>query len=349
MSKNEDLVVVTGASGYLAGHCILQLLERGYRVRGTLRSLKRTAEVREWLVRARGGIDPFGALSFVEARLTEAQSWDTAFQEARYVLHLASPLPSSEPKDPDTLIRPACEGTLNVMRAASANAVERVVQTSSSAAVMYGNDSPSGQIFTEVTWSNSDHPDNSSYSRSKTLAERLAWAELPKLARAIEWVSIQPGLILGPVLDSDASASVQVIDMLMKGDVPGLPRLGYSVVDVRDLADLHIRAMLDPKAAGQRYLATPSFLSMAEMAHILKSSLGAAAKRVPTRKLPDAVLRFLGLFDSAVRGQLFELGKERRGSSKKAMTELGWIARPVEQTILDTATSLAVVGGLKRN
>ena len=342
-----DCVVVTGASGYLAGHCVLQLLARGYHVRGTLRSAKRAGEVRQWLARARGA-DPGDALSFVEAELTEPAGWKAAMEGARYVLHTASPIPPTQPKDPDMLIRPAREGTLHVMRAASAATVQRVVQTSSAVAIMYGCDDPNGRVFTEETWSNPDHHDNSPYSRSKTLAEQAAWAELPKLARPIEWVAIQPGLILGPVLARDASATVQIIDMLMKGELPGLPRFAYSVVDVRDLADLHIRAMLNPHAAGQRYLGTSSFVSMPDMARILKNGLGAEAKKVPTRGLPDWLVRIVGLFDPAVRGQLFELGKERRGSSQKAISQLGWATRPVEQTILDTATSLAAVGGLER-
>ena len=344
---DTDLVVVTGASGYLAGHCILQLLDRGYRVRGTLRSAKRADEVRQWLARARG-TDPGEALAFVEAELTEPAGWKPAMENAKYVLHVASPIPPSQPKDADTLIRPAREGTLHVMRAASASAVQRVVQTSSSVAVMYGCDNPNGRVFTEQTWSNPDHPDNSPYTRSKTLAERAAWAELPRLARPIEWVAIQPGLILGPVLARDASATVQIVDMLMKGELPGLPRLAYTVVDVRDLADLHIRAMLDPRAAGQRYLGTASFVSMSDIARILKNGLGAGAQRVPTRELPDFLVRIVGLFNPAVRGQLFELGKERRGSSQKAVSQLGWATRPVEQTILDTATSLTAIGGLER-
>ena len=340
-----DLVLVTGASGYVAGHCILQLLENGYRVRGTLRSSKREAEVRGWLTKARG-MDPGDALSFVEAELADPTGWDAAMAGVRYVLHVASPIPSSTPKHPDDLIVPAREGTLNVMRAAARAQVERVVQTSSVAAVFYGRDDPNDIVFTEADWTDPDHKDNSAYTRSKTIAERAAWAELPKLSRPLEWVAINPGLVLGPVLDQDSSASVQVVTKLLRGEIPGIPRLGYPVVDVRDLATLELLAMTLPQAAGQRYIGAGPFMSMADIAGILKRSLGDQAKKVPTRRLPDWLVRLVGVFDSEVRGQLFELGKVRRPSSAKAEQELGWSYRPVEQTLVDTAKSLQAVGAL---
>ena len=342
----KDVALVTGASGYLAGHCILRLLNDGYKVRGSLRSLKRADEVWRWLTKARGGIDPADALSFVEAELTDAKSWGAAMEGVRYVLHVASPIPSSIPKHPDDLIVPARDGTLNVMRAASRASVERVIQTSSSAAIIYGRDDRNSHLFTEADWSDPDHKDNVPYTRSKTIAEKAAWAELPELPRPLEWVAINPGLILGPVLDKDSSASVLIITKLLRGEVPGLPRLGFAVVDVRDLAELEVRAMTAPQAAGQRYLASGSFISLTDIAHLLKDRLGDKAKKVPTRKLPDWLVRFVGLFDREVKGQLFELGKVRRPSSAKAEKELGWTPRPWEETIIDTARSLEAVGAL---
>ena len=341
-----DLVLVTGASGYVAGHCILRLLKDGYRVRGTLRSLKRASEVRQWLAKARGGSDPGDALSFVEAELTVPKGWDPAMEGVRYVLHVASPIPSSMPKHPDDLIVPAREGTLNVMRAASRTSVRRVVQTSSLSAVSYGRDDPNSHLFTEADWTDPDHKDNVPYTRSKTIAERVAWAELPKLPRPLEWVAIDPGLVLGPVLDKDSSASVQIVAKLLKGEIPGLPRFGYPIVDVRDLADLEVRSMTAPQAAGLRYIGSGPFISMSEIANVLKKRLGDKAKKVPTCKLPDWVVRLVGLFDSEVRGQLFELGKVRRPSSAKAEKDLGWSPRPWEDTIVETATSLEAVGAL---
>src|SRR5215831_5317264 len=268
----KDVVLVTGASGYLAGHCILRLLNDRYKVRGSLRSLKRADEVRRWLTKARGGIDRADALSFVEAELTDAKSWDAAMEGVRYVLHVASPIPSSMPKHPDDLIGPARDGTLNVMRAASRASVERVIQTSSSAAITYGRDDPNSHLFTEADWTDPDHKDNVPYTRSKTIAERAAWAELPKLPRPLEWVAINP-------------ASVLIVAKLLNGEFPGLPRFGYGIVDVRDLADLEIRAMTAPQAAGQRYIGCGPFISMSEIAKVLKEHLGDKAKKVPTRKL----------------------------------------------------------------
>jgi dihydroflavonol-4-reductase len=343
---SADLVLVTGASGYVAGHCMLRLLQDGYRVRGTLRSLQRAGEVRQWLIKARAGIDPGDALSFVEAGLTDPSGWDAAMEGVRHVLHVASPIPSSMPKNPDDLIVPAREGTLHVMRAAARASVQRVVQTSSSAAILYGREDPNSHLFTEVDWTDPDHHDNVPYTRSKTIAERAAWAELPKLPRPLEWVAINPGLVLGPVLDKDASASVLIIAKLLKGEIPGLPRLGYGVVDVRDLADLEVRAMMAPQAAGQRYIGSGAYISMSEIANVLKQRLSARANKVPTRKLPDWVVRLVGLFDNEVRGQVFELGKVRRPSSAKAEKDLGWSTRPWEDTIVDTATSLEAVGAL---
>jgi len=344
---HSDLVLVTGASGYIAGHCILRLLDEGFEVRGTLRSLQRAGEVRRWLTKARGGKDPQGALSFVEAELTDPGCWDATMIGVRYVLHVASPIPSAKPKHPDDLIAPARDGTLNVMRAASRASVERVVQTSSLSAIFYGRDDPNPHLFTEADWTDPDHKDNVPYTRSKTIAEKAAWAELPNLPRRLEWVAINPGLVLGPVLDRDTSASVQVVAKLLRGEFPGLPRIGYAVVDVRDLADLEVRAMTAPQAAGQRYLGSGPFVSMSDIARLLKDRLGEKAKKVPTRRLPDWLVRFVGLFDSEVRGQLFELGKIRQPSSVKAEKELGWSSRPLEETIIDTATSLETVGALR--
>lgn len=342
---SSDLVLVTGASGYVASRCILRLIEDGYRVRGTLRSLRRADEVRGWLAKGLGGIDPGAALSFVQAELTDSAGWDAATADARYVLHVASPIPPTTPKNADDLIVPARDGTLNVMRAASRAKVERVVQTSSLAAIFYGRNNPNDHVFTEADWTDPNHRDNSSYTRSKTVAEQAAWDELPRLGRQLQWAVINPALVLGPVLDQDASASVQVVAKLLNGDFPGLPRLAYPIVDVRDLADLQIRAMTSPQAAGQRYIASAGFLSMKEIAAALRSGLGEQANKVPLRGLPNWVVRLVGLFDGEVRGQTFELGKIRKASSAKAQSQLGWTPRPVEHTVVDTATSLVSLQG----
>lgn len=341
----NDLVLVTGASGYIAGHCITQLLDQGYRVRGTLRSLARADEVTDWIARARG--KPAGpSLEFVEAELTDPTGWAPAMADVRYVLHVASPLPSTIPKDPEELITPARDGTLNVMRAAAAAKVERIVQTSSIAAIAYGRDNPNGHVFTEEDWTDPNHSDNVPYIRSKAIAERAAWDELTKLSRPLEWVAINPGLVLGPVLDKDASASVEVIAKMLRGELPGLPRLSVAIVDVRDIADLHLRAMIEPKAAGQRYIGAGDVLSMRQMAQILKAQVSELSAKATTRELPDWMVRLVGLFDKEVGGLTFELGKVRRLTSAKAMRELGWKNRPAAETVTATARSLKAVGAL---
>jgi dihydroflavonol-4-reductase len=342
----SDLVLATGASGYIAGHVILQLLARGYRVRGTIRSLTRADEVRNWLSKAHGADIPNQALELIEADLSSDSGWDAAMLGVRYVLHIASPFPPKVPKNADELIAPARDGTLRIMHAASRASVERVVQTSSTVAIAYGHDYPDGRVFTEEDWTNLGHPEVSPYARSKTIAERAAWAELPKLDRAIEWVVINPGGVLGPVLDKDASASVDIVKKLLDKSVPGLPRFGFPIVDVRDLADLHLRAMLDPKAAGKRFIGSGDFLWMAEIAKILKTELGARGKIVPMRKLPDFMVRLVGIFDPVVRAQLHELGKMRNLSSDQAHQILGWKQRPLKETIVDTANSLFAVGAV---
>jgi dihydroflavonol-4-reductase len=343
----NDLVLVTGASGYIAGHCIIQLLDRGYRVRGTLRSLARADEVSDWIARARGR-PPGPSLEFVEAELTDPTSWPLAMEDVRYVLHVASPLPSTIPRDPEDLIAPAREGALNVLRAAAAAKVERVVQTSSSAAIAYGRDKPDGHIFTEEDWTDPGHSDNSPYTRSKTIAERAAWDELKKLPRPLEWVAINPALVLGPVLDKDASASVEFVGKMLRGEMPGLPRLTVAVVDVRDIADLHLRAMIDPRAAGQRYIGAGEMLSMSQMAEILRSQANDLSAKVPKRALPDWLVRLVGLFDREVGGLVFELGKVRRLTGARAMRELGWKSRPAAETVTATARSLEAVGALSK-
>lgn len=342
----SELVVVTGASGFIAGYCILQLLEKGYRVRGTLRSLAKAAEVRSWIERGLSRNTPVDEFELIAADLESDDAWNEVMAGATFVLHVASPNPSRMPKDLNELLLPAREGTLRVMRTASNAGVKRVVQTSSLAAVFYGNDEPN-RIFTEEDWSNVDHPGINAYSKSKVLAERAAWQELAKTHPHLEWVAILPGLVLGPVFNREGAASVQVIAKMMNGELPGTPRLNFCIVDLRDIADLHLRAMIAPEAAGQRFIGAGPLLSMAKIAEILRSGAGQDARKVPKRGLPDLLVKIVSFFDAEVRGQIHELGRERRASSDKATCELGWHMRPAAETILDTAKSLRDVGTIR--
>jgi len=342
----REKVLVTGASGFVAGYVILELLERGYDVCGTLRSLRRADEVRGWLARARGA--PIGEeLSFVEADLGSDAGWDDAMRGVRWVQHIASPVPPHQPKDPDELIVPAREGTLRVLRAAHAAKVKRVVQTSSTAAVAYGQPRSASRASTEDDWTDPSHPETTPYVRSKVIAERAAWAELEKLGGTLEWVAINPSLVLGPILGKDTSPSVAVVSKLLNGEVPGVPRFGWPTVDVRDLAVLHVLAMTEPAAAGERFIASGDFHWMSEVAETLKAGLGDDARRVPSRTLPNFAVRIFALFDGEIRGQLSELGRTRAVAYDKAERVFGWRTRPFAETVLDTARSLKEHGALR--
>lgn len=334
-------VLVTGGSGFIGAHCILQLLAAGYRVRTTVRSLKREADVRAML-RA-GGAEPGEALSFVAADLNAEAGWPEALMSCDYVLHVASPFPVEAPKREEELIVPAREGTLRVLRAAREAGVKRVVLTSSFAAVGYGHD-PTDRRFTEEDWTDVNGGVRA-YVKSKTLAERAAWDFIGREGGALELSVVNPTAVFGPVLGPDYSSSIQLLKRLMDGAVPGLPNLSYNVVDVRDVADLHLRAMTQPAANGERFLASAGeVMTIEEMAHVLRAHLGEAAKRVPTRRLPDWLVRAVGWVSPSIRDLVPNLGQVRRASNEKARRILGWSPRSNEEAILATAESLMRLG-----
>jgi nucleoside-diphosphate-sugar epimerase len=338
-------VLVTGGSGFIGSYCILQLLAAGYQVRTTVRNLKREADVRTMLKVA--GAEPGDRLSFVAADLEKDVGWAEAVAGCEYVLHVASPLPPSLPKHEDELIVPAREGTLRVLRAARDARVKRVVLTSSFAAIGYGHKQQETP-FNETDWSHLNG-DVTPYMKSKTLAERAAWDFLAKEGGSLELSVINPVGVFGPVLGPDYSASILLVQRLMDGAVPGCPRLYVGVVDVRDVADIHLRAMTHPAAKGERFLAvTGDFMSMAEVARVLKSRLGSAARRVPTRELPNWMVHLAAFRDPAVRLILPELGKVKNAKNEKAKRILGWTPRSNEDAIVATAESLIRLGLLKK-
>jgi nucleoside-diphosphate-sugar epimerase len=343
----DELVLVTGGSGFIGTHCILQLLEAGYRVRTTVRSLKREADVRAML-QSGGAAEPGNRLAFFVADLEDDGGWPEAVAGCDYVLHVASPLPPSTPKHEDELIIPAREGTLRVLRAASDAGVRRVVLTSSFSAIGYGHP-PQSAPFTEKDWSNLNS-DVAAYPKSKTLAERAAWDFIAREGRALELSVINPVGVLGPVLGPDYSASILLVQRLMDGAMPGCPRLNFGLVDVRDVADIHLRAMTHPAAKGERFLAAAGdFVWMRDIATVLKNRMGAAAKRVPTRELPNWLVRLAALRDPAIRLITPELGKAKNGSNEKAKRVLGWTPRSNEQAIVATAESLVRLKLLKQS
>ena len=334
-----ETVLVTGGTGFIGGWCIVELLQRGYRVRTTVRDLAREPEVRAAVESEAGaGAD----LSFFAANLTADDGWAEAIAGCDYVLHVASPFPPAQPKDPDELIVPAREGTLRVLRLALDAGVERVVVTSSVAAIS-GGASPDSGTLDEGDWTDLDNPGLSPYVRSKTIAERAAWDLVREAGAGKRLAVVNPGAILGPALSEDHSFSLAMVERLLKG-VPGAPRVGFTIVDVRDVADLHIRAMTDLAAGGERFVAATEFLWMAEVAAVLRENLGAAAAKAPKRTLPDFLVRAMGLFDPGVRSITNQLGKKISYSSAKAESRLGWSPRPVEETVVECGRSIAGAG-----
>jgi nucleoside-diphosphate-sugar epimerase len=341
------LILVTGGSGFIASHTILQLLNAGHRVRTTVRDLKREPEVRAML--KQGGVQAGDRLSFFAADLQNDSGWAAAVADCDYVLHVASPFPPSVPKHEDELIVPAREGALRVLRASRDAGVKRVVLTSSFAAIGYGHP-PQSAPFDETYWSDTTGGDVTAYVKSKTLAERAAWDFIAREGRALELSVVNPVVVFGPVLGPDYSTSVLLIQRLMSGAVPGSPRLSFGVVDVRDVADLHIRAMTHPAAKGERFLAVAGdFMLIHDIAMVLKRRMGEAGKKVPTRQLPNWLVRVAALRDPMVKQVLPELGKLKTGTNAKAKRLLGWAPRSGEEAIIASAESLLDLGLLKKS
>lgn len=345
--KNMDgkLVLVTGGSGFIAGHCIIQLLEAGYAVRTTVRSLKREGDVRAML--KTGGAEPGDKLSFFAADLTSDAGWAEAVAGCDYVLHVASPFPAAAPKDENELIIPAREGALRVLRASRDAGVKRVVLTSSFAAIGYGHPL-ADRLFTEKDWSNLNGTPMGAYAKSKTIAEKAAWDFMAREGGALELSVVNPVGVFGPVLGADHSTSTEIIQRLLNG-FPGIPNLSFGLVDVRDVADLHIRAMTNPAAKGERFLAVAGeSMAFIDIARLLKAKMPDVAKKVPTRQIPDWIIRIGARFDSSMGLILPELSKVKSASNEKARRVLGWKPRTNEEAVLATAESLVRLGLVKK-
>lgn len=328
-------VLVTGGTGFLGGWCLVELLRRGYRVRTTVRDIAREPELRDRLA---SEVDAGDRLTVLTADLLSDDGWAEAVDGCDCVLHVASPFPPEQPKDPDELIVPAREGTLRVLGAALDAGVERVVVTSSVAAIRGGLESASGPL-TEQDWTDLDNPKLTPYVRSKTIAERAAWDLVKERGEVEKLAVVNPGAILGPVLSKDRSFSVELIERLLKG-MPGTPRIGFGFVDVRDVADMQIRAMTTPKAGGERFIAVAQFRWVSEVAEVLRDRLGPAAAKVPKRTVPNVVVRAMALFDPGIRSIVGQLDQRFELSNEKAEALLGWSPRPVEETFVDCARTL---------
>ncbi len=333
-------ILVTGGSGYIAGYLIRELANKGWTINATVRSLKREAEVRAAL-----GV-PGSSIRFFAADLMDDAGWAEAVAGCSHVAHVASPFPPNAVSHEDELIVPAREGALRALRFASAAGVKRFVMTSSVAAIAYGHqgiDRP----YTEADWTDVAAPGLGAYVKSKTIAERAARDWVAVNGGAMEFCTVNPSAVLGPLMSDDFSASIEFVKRLIDGSMPGFPRLGFAVVDVRDLADLHVRALTAPGMATEGFIGAGPFMMMREVGEILRDRLGPEARKVPKRGIPDVVIRLMALFDSSISQVTGELGRSRAVDSGHALATLGWKTRPAADSIVDTARSLIDRGIVK--
>lgn len=333
-TSNNQTVLVTGGSGFLGSWLIVALLRQGFSVRTTVRNLARESEVRAMIARQ---VEPGQRLTFHAADLVEDAGWMQATQGCDYVIHVASPMPVGNYRKQD-ILTPAREGTRRVLESATKAGVRRVVLTSSGLAAL----PPLGDsgVIDESRWT--ERPDRPIhvYARAKTLAERDAWAHVREQGNGIELATILPGFIQGPVMGADYSGSIDLVALMLRGKMPAVPRIGFSIVDVRDLADLHLRAMLEPAAAGERFVAAGNFLWMIDIATILRRRFGKKAAKVPTRVMPDWLARMMALFNPQLAQLTPNLGLRQEMDAAKAHHLLGWNTRPAAESIVDAASSL---------
>ncbi|MEJ8562781.1 aldehyde reductase [Yoonia sp. GPGPB17] len=335
----QKTVLMTGASGYIAKHIALQLLEAGYRVRGTVRSLARGAEVAD-AVRPHlsDTTDLENRLTFVALDLSSDDGWDDAMAGVDVLMHTASPFPLTQPKNADDLIRPAVDGALRALRAAHKAGISRVVFTSSTAAIM-GSALPAGDsAFDETNWTDPTDPKLTAYTRSKTLAEQAAWQFVQDEAPDMKLTVVNPGFVLGAPLDQKFGTSIQVVERLLRGKDPMLPNIGFSTVDVQDVAEMHVVAIDKPETHGQRIMTVDTFLSFKELAQAIKTAH--PDRRIVTRVAPDFLIRFLGRFDPAIKSIIPSLGRVEKVNNARAIKTLGRGMRQAHKAAAASATYL---------
>jgi nucleoside-diphosphate-sugar epimerase len=335
----SDRVLLTGISGFLGGHVALALLKAGYSVRGSVRNLGKAEAVRDTLRRAGADV---AQLDFVELDLLSDAGWGAAMDGIRYLQHTASPFVIDLPEDKMDLIRPAVEGTERALNAALRAGVERIVLTSSMAAIAYGHDKARTAPFTEKDWTDLNGRGVNAYIESKTLAEKRAWEIMRAAGREADLATINPSAILGPLLDSDPGTSALMVKRLLDGSVPALPRIPFVIVDVRDIAEAHVKAMTDPSAGGRRFPMGERSMLMGEVAEVVRNS--ASGRRVPSLPMPDWAVRLYGLFDRDVRGIINELGVLKRLDSSAAIALLGRPLLTADRAIADTTRTLIEKG-----
>jgi dihydroflavonol-4-reductase len=332
-------VLLTGASGYIAKHIALQLLEAGYNVRGTVRDLSRGAEVTDAIrPHLKDDSNLETRLAFVALDLTTDTGWTEAMDGVDVLMHTASPFPLDQPKNEDDLIRPAVDGAMRALRAAHAAGVKRVILTSSTAAIS-GSALPAGDIsFDETNWTDPTDPDAGAYVRSKTLAEQAAWNFVSKDAPDMHLTTINPGFVLGAPLDQHFGTSIQVIERLLRGKDPMLPDIGFSTVDVQDVAEMHVTVINKPETFGQRIMTVDSFLTFKDIAQAVKAAF--PSRRIPTRVAPNFLIRILGRFDPTIKSIIPGLGRVDKIDNSRARATIGRGMRQARKSVVSSATYL---------
>ncbi len=337
-------VLLTGVSGFLGSHTAIQLLEKGYAVTGTIRNPERAKAIRSLIARHTANVNN---LHLVTADLLDEPVWKELTKGMDYVQHIASPFPRQLPKHEDDLIRPARTGTLNILKAAADNKVKRVVVTSSIAAIIYGKTRQQlKNVLDEHSWTDElNKKDTTPYYRSKTMAEKAAWEFVKTKAPGLELSVVCPGAILGPVLEDDFGTSANIVIKALDGSTPALPNIGFDIVDVRSVADLLIRAMTMPEAKNQRYIASAGYMTMKEVADVLRQAY--PGRKIPARVLPDFFVRLYANFDKTLKPILMDLGIERKLSAAKASGDLQWQPLPMREAVLTCAQSVLELGIVK--
>jgi dihydroflavonol-4-reductase len=342
-----ERVLVTGGTGFIGSHTIVQLLAAGYRVRATVRNLSRADDVRALAAAgaaASGVTIAVETIEVVAADLLSDEGWPEAVADCTYVLHVASPFPVSQPKDENELIVPAREGALRALRASLDAGVKRVVLTSSFAAVGYSPKTHDGD-YTEADWTDPTTPGISAYVKSKTLAERAAWNFVNTEGNGLELSVVNPVGVFGPAWGTDLSTSVELMRMMLTGGIPVIPPISTSIVDVRDVASLHLLAMTHPAAAGERFLAVAGPpMTFTDLASLLRSHLGPLGAKLPTRTITPWMVRVLAVFIPRLREIVPQLGQVKGASHEKATKLLGWTPISVQDAVTASADSLVKLG-----
>jgi len=331
----SEKILVTGASGFIAGHCILDLLAHGYQVRGTVRHLERIPQLRKVFAQYSDKADE---IEFVQADLLVSDGWNKAVEGCDGLFHLASPVPIAQPKDPNEVILPAKEGTLNALRAAKEQGIKRVVLTSSLAAVMFGHQEKVRE-FTGYDWTNLEATNLPAYFQSKTIAERAAWEFVKK--DGPELVTVNPGVVFGPALENDYGSSLQLLFGIFTGEYPLLPKTGAEIVDVRDVASLHRLAYESPDSAGRRFLCANGFTWNRDIAKILKKEF--PDRKISSRELPNFLFALVSRFVKDMEMIRGEADKIKTADVSLAKS-IGWKPRSVEESIISGAHSLVNLG-----